>query len=35
MNELNAWSRDLDIDFTLKVYFSGPVKLTKNTDFDN
>ena len=32
--ELDAWSKDLNIDFTLKDCLFGSVKLTKNFDPD-
>ena len=32
--KLDTWSRDLNIDFTLKDCLFGAVKLTKNVDTD-
>ena len=32
--ELGRWSRDLNTDFTRRVFLLGPVKLTKNADPD-
>ena len=32
--ELDAWSRDLKTDFTLKICLFGAIKLTKNADPD-
>ena len=32
--ELDTWSQDLNVDFTLKYWLIGSVKITKNADTD-
>ena len=35
MYELDTWSKDSNVDFTLKDFLFGSVKLTKNINSDN